>query len=482
MVLREAPGSSLRWIAVVGLVAGASCGPIRIDDPIAELGAARANPRRQMAAMEVLDRGPSEPAYLQQLHQMVWRPGYALRVREEALERLERHDLEGLKRTIRQRLPRLASWPWLRRLCEIVADRGWVELTPALVSSWARATAVVRQETERPEYQALARLHGEARVADVVFEVFLESRKVHQQGLRTRCWELLHRIGQRDRLVDLLGDAPVAPGDAMLGDLQAGAVDFGIVPYRREEILWLRRLREPQWAGFWSQAKLAVMALGPSRRGGLQMRDLPIVVSAWRHDPELMSLTCDELYQRVATFLRGQRHHAHRSSYDTSRGASRLRESRDRLTWGDLAAMAIAVRALAVPEVIDHLFDYAERDRLDESTEYGGVLRLDGQGRFEIVEFPPRIREHDHKFIASQDMFDAGYASLFHFHFHVQHFRNNRYAGPGLGDVTYAEATRANCLVLTYVGRRTLNVDFYRHDSVVVDLGEIKRRSDEVTE
>ena len=448
---------------------------------MAELSAARANPRRQMAAMEVLDRAPSEPAYLQQLHQVIWRSGYALRVREEALERLERHDLEGLKRTIRQRLPRLATWPWLRRLCEIIADRGWVELTPALVSSWARATAVVRQETERPEYQALARLHGEARVADVVFEVFLESRKVHQQGLRTRCWELLHRIGQRDRLVDLLGDAPVAPGDAMLGDLRAGAVDFGIVPYRREEILWLRRLREPQWAGFWSQAKLAVMALGPSRRGGLQMRDLPIVVSAWRHDPELMSLTCDELYQRVATYLRGQRHHAHRSSYDTSRGASRLRESRDRLTWGDLAAMAIAVRALAVPEVIDHLFDYAERDRLDESTEYGGVLRLDGQGRFEIVEFPPRIREHDHKFIASQDMFDAGYTSLFHFHFHVQQTRNNRYAGPALGDMTYAEATRANCLVLTYVGRRTLNVDFYRHGSVVVDLGEIERRSDGVT-
>ncbi len=442
----------------------------------------RGNPRRHVAALEMLDSAPPEAAYLKQLQQVIWRSGYSPQVREAALARLEEHDLEGLKRTIRQRLPQLGAWAWLTRLCELIAERGWVELTPALVSSWARPTVFVRHETQRPEYQALARLHGDARVTQVIFEVFLESRKVHQQGLRTRCWELLHRLGHRERIVAMLSDLPVDPQDAMLADLRAGAVDFGIVPYRREEILWLRKLREPQRAGFWSEAKLAVAGLGPSRRAGLEVRDLPVVVSAWRHEPQLLSLTNDEIYQRVATYLRGQRHHAHRSSYDTSpRGGSQLGEWRDRLTWGDLAAMAIAIRALGVPEVVDHLFDYAERDRLDESTEYGGVIRLDEQGRFEIVEFPPRLRQHDHKFIASQDLFDAGYAALFHFHFHVQHFRNNRYAGPGLGDVTYAEVTRANCLVLTYVNRRTLNVDFYRHGSVVVDLGEIERRSDGVT-
>ena len=99
---------------------------------------------------------------------------------------------------------------------------------------------------------------------------------------------------------------------------------------------------------------------------------------------------------------------------------------------------------------------------------------LDRKGRFEILEFPPRIRHHDQKFLASQAMLDAGYTALFHFHYHVQRFRNDDYAGPGFGDVNYADNTRANCLVLTSVRRGALNVDFYRHGRVLVDLGVIE--------
>ena len=101
---------------------------------------------------------------------------------------------------------------------------------------------------------------------------------------------------------------------------------------------------------------------------------------------------------------------------------------------------------------------------------------LDRKGRFQVLEFPPRVRHHDQKFIPPQAMFDAGYSALFHFHFHVQRFRNSEYAGPGLGDIEYANNTRANCLVMTYVGEGRLNVDFYRHGSVVVDLGVVERR------
>jgi len=70
-------------------------------------------------------------------------------------------------------------------------------------------------------------------------------------------------------------------------------------------------------------------------------------------------------------------------------------------------------------------------------------------------------------------MFDAAYTSLFHFHFHAQKHRNGDHAGPGLGDKNYADNTRANCLVLTFVNSKTMNVDYYRHGHVVVDLGTI---------
>ncbi len=476
MLTRSTAGVVFAWFAL----AVTGCAAPKITDPLAELTRADGHERRQLAAIAMLDAQPRDPAYIEQLHALVWKPAYYTNeVREAAVERLAQVDLEGLKRTIRQRLPNMnaAMWRWLTRLSAIIAERGWTDLSPALVSSWARPTALVASENDRPEYQALARLHGPDHVVDVIFDLFVESNAVAQQGFRTRCWELMLRLGQRGRLVDLIRSAEFPPDDAMLLDLHAGASELGIIPANREEILWLRSLRAPERTEFWSDAVQAINALNAARRSELELRDLAIIVAAYRHEPELLERSRSELYARLESHLRDQRHHVPRTNYDNIRsGRERLHEFADVLTWGDLAAMLLAIRAVQSPGMVEHLFDFAERDRLDESTEYGGVLRLDSIGQFELVEFPPRIRHHDHKFLAPQEMFDAAYTSLFHFHYHVQRIRNTEFTGPGLGDINYADNTRANCLVFTSVGRDTLNMDFYRHGRVVVDLGEVKRR------
>ena len=185
------------------------------------------------------------------------------------------------------------------------------------------------------------------------------------------------------------------------------------------------------------------------------------------------------MYERVDEHLDGIRRYTRAGSdtYSTA-GRDRLRTWKDELTWGDLAAITMAIEAMAVPQVVSHLFDFADRDMADISTEYGGLIDLDDRGRFNVLEFIPRMRQHDEKFIASQAMFDASYTALFHFHYHAQKRRNEKHAGPGMGDRQYADAVRANCLVLTFVNANRLNVDFYRHGSVLVDLGTIERPSD----
>jgi hypothetical protein len=50
------------------------------------------------------------------------------------------------------------------------------------------------------------------------------------------------------------------------------------------------------------------------------------------------------------------------------------------------------------------------------------------------------------------------------------------YAGPELGDMNYADNTRANCLVFTFVNEGVMNVDYYRHGRVVIDLGVISNK------
>ena len=189
-------------------------------------------------------------------------------------------------------------------------------------------------------------------------------------------------------------------------------------------------------------------------------------------------MTTDELYQRVDAQVRDAPHYVQESNFEGYANGShqRLYEYKGKLTWGDLAAMLIVLRATNVPEVVNHLFNYAMRDKADTSTEYGGVIALDAKDRFEIREFTPAMRGRDQEYISSQPMLDNAYTSICHFHMHVQQFRNDRYAGPGFGDVNYADNTCANCVVFTFINEDTLNVDYYRHDRVVVDLGVIKKR------
>jgi hypothetical protein len=423
--------------------------------------------------MRLLDgQSPADDQYVKVLHRMIWVGGYSVDLREAAVDRLAELDEQGLMRTIRQQLPLLPDGPWADRLCSIIAEREWIDLSPALVSRLS--FRLPRPDASRADHQALVRLHGEENLPKVVFAVMLEASASWQQGLRSRAWDLLERLGERNRLVELVSGAEVAPDDAMLIDLRAAAADLGIVPHNREEILWARQLRKPERSQFWSQAKVVTASIPEEHRGQLELRDLSVMVSASLHDPPLLNAPVHELIDRLALLLAGERHHMGRGLNSVDQ---HLSDHAHLLTWGDAAAMLLARRALGVSEVVDHLFDFAARDRADTSTEYGGVIDLDRHGRFHVIEFPPRFRTGDQRFNASQEMFDAGYTALFHFHFHVQEPRNDAYAGPGHGDGEYALNTRANCLVLTSVGEHVMNVDYYRHGGVVVDLGEIRRPS-----
>jgi hypothetical protein len=465
-------------VILTGLAAGCTS-PIAVDDPQAArevLASPGGSGRKHLGAMQTLDAQPDKEEYFKQLLAIMYRPGYTIEVREAALTRLAAYDLDALKRTIRQRLPRMGARGWHDRLCILIAERGWVDLTPALVSSWAQRVGFV-DDLDRMEYTALVRLYGPDHVIDAVFEILVESSKPYQLGLRSRCWELLHRLGERERLEALLAQPPPDTTDLMMVDLHRASVELGVVPRTREEILWIRMLMQGEHAEFWSQAVAAVHDLPDTRRREMELRDLPILVAAAIHDPWLLNADKAEMYDRVAARISSSRVHVDPRRFEGFPGIypQRLFEHRKKLTWGDLAAMYLAVQAADVSEVAAHLFDYALRDHEDTSCEYGGVIVLDEEGRFEILEFPPRYRRRDNEFIASQAMMNASYTAVFHFHLHVQRYRNERYATPGMGDLNYADSTRANCLVFTFVGADTLNMDFYRHGRVIVDLGEIHR-------
>ena len=466
------------WCLLVPIALLAGC-ETTVQDPMTALADKSAHDRTHLKSIQMMrERNlDDDPIYLDLLAGIVWRPGYGLAVRREALNELWAHDREQTILLLRRQLPRMTNWPWLTECCAWIADRDITELDPALISSWGRPRALTPDETDRPEFIALVRMHGRDAVVDKIFELFVASNKRSQRGLRQRCWDLLHRLGERGRLIALATESEPDTDDIMMLDLNAAARDFGMVPYNREEIIWLQKLRQPENEDFWEEAMVAMERVPAERRSELEMRDLAIVVAATRHRQDLLDAPVTRLYSHVDGMLRGRKHY---SEYNPGiPGADpmmeRLRTHRERLTWSDLAAIELALQALQHAPVRTHLFAYADEDHEDESTEFGGVIALDRKGRFEVLEFKPRIREHDLKFNASQAMFDAGYTSLFHFHFHAQRYGNRDHAGPGLGDMNYADNTRANCLVFTFVDEDRMNVDYYRHGRVIVDLGTIRR-------
>jgi hypothetical protein len=463
------------WALAAAVAAGGCTSPLPVKDPMATLKNPAEGPRRLLGAMDALDGQPDEQkAYVEVLLGITWQAGYVQDTRREALARLEKIAPDQLQVTLRRKIPNMGARSWQEELFTIIADRGWTDLAPAVVSAWARPIAWV-DDLDRAEYRCLLRMYGdESAVLDQVFNLLVTS---DSPGLRTRCWNLLYRLGHRDRLVALLTADTTDTQDVMLLDLRAAARDLDVVPRNQEEILWIHRLREPERAAFWAQAKAVVQSLPEDRRRDLELRDLPIVVAAAIHDPSLLHAGTEEIYGQVEAYVANQHLHVDPGRFEGFPGtyAQRLQQHRDELVWGDVAAMLLAIRAMQVPEVVAHVFDYADRDRLEKSCEYGGVISLDDQGRFDVLEFPPKFRRSDTEFIASQAMFDAGYTGVFHFHLHAQRYDNGRYSCPGTEDLFYADKTRANCLVFTFIDHDTINVDYYRYDRVIVDLGEIKR-------
>jgi len=463
-------------LAAVLLLAG--CGGRSVTDPVRVLADTGETPARHEAAMRMLE-ATSDPATTERmLKQVLVADGYALASREAAFDALARQDAEGLEAFLQINLPRITAPLWRERLCELVAERSWIDLTPALIRAWARPMpGWIGEPEERPERMALVGMYGEDRLPTVLMRVMLDADPIVAANLRARCWELLIAEGRRDVVVDLLEHAEVAENDGLFRDLREIASRTGIVPENREEIIWARALCTPENADFLDAATEAAARLSPDRRASLELRDLGVLVGAARLDPSLLELDESQLAAGLMSEIDPDGRRVHTADFTgfSGRHTERFREVRDELDWGDLLALRVAVEAISLEPIRAHLFDHAERDLLDRTTEHGGVIAIDDRGRFEVLEFEPRTRAGDIRFEASQELFEAAYGGVFHFHHHAQKYDNRDYAGPHLGDFQYAESTRANCLVFTFIDSSTLNADYYRHGGVVVDLGQINR-------
>jgi len=416
------------------------------------------------------------------LKRAAWGRANRAPVRTAAIDELLTDERDDTLRMLSLMLPTENDWGVIRHVCDMAVSTDAVELIPALVRSWSRPVQRPA-DAERPERAALLALRPEQPVERTVFTVFATPHDPEDQfGERTRrdAWALLCRIDPDGASTSqYVAQAPDAADDPLMADLQRAARDLGAVPLTTEQLQWVEHLREPEHARFWSDAAAVIGALGEHQREGLELRHAAGVLWASQHRPEWLDTTREELLSVMNDHLSGRRFVARTAGYPDRMAAPRetIDQWRDELVWGDALLLCLAHEAVRHEPVVRELFEQADHDRRDTSTEHGGVLDAANNDGFVTLSYPPRPAQRigDNRFIASPELLKAGAAALFHYHFHAQSVSNAEYAGPGAGDLEYAQRFGRSCIVLTFLSADTLGVDYYQPDGARIDLGAIRR-------
>ncbi len=450
-------------------------GPESVEDPAAVLSVTGRGRERYFDAIDAARMRGVDDATKSALRRMIAADGYPIDARERAFDLLFETDRAAVVAALENSLPRMGDVTWRRRVCELVGARGMTELVPTLIRAWANPVPGLAGDEVRPERAALGVLVGEQQVGPTLLRTMREANPMTQANLRARCWELLMKSGDAATLRALLADPDSIRDDAMLVDLSRVAVSLGVLPTTREEILWARALCEPSRDAAFAEAAAALAALPAARREALELRAVPVVVAAARRRPSLLEASESDLFTEVEARTKGRKKVAPDFTGYGDGFSETLHQVRGKLVWSDLLAMCLALDLLDEPALLLHLFEVADRDREDRSTEYGGVVALGAGSSGEFLEFAPRAKTGDLRYESPQALFDALYTGLFHVHFHAQNYENTRYAGPHLGDFAFADSSRANGLVFTFLSADILGVDYYRHGRLVVDLGGVRR-------
>ncbi|NRA58919.1 MAG: hypothetical protein HRU13_12465 [Phycisphaerales bacterium] len=470
----------------------ASRGSTLSGDPLTDLGNPELRVPERVAAMRAAWEDPNadRQKVREPLKDLVWSDQAPAELRIAATDLLMSDDswsgLRDSQSFIRARVPTENDYEVIHRMGRQAVARSWQDLTPAFIRSFAIQDVNIPDE-QRVERVVLEALNPDQSLELIATRVFLNPEQGSLGSIdldaraREAAWDLLARLdpsGEARRSVLRRGDLPTdEQGARILSVIRRGLAELGVVARNGEELRWLIALADgdPTW---WSQTRQAVAMLSDEQAAGLKLRNLEAVRWASVYRQTWMRDTPSQLEGRLRSRVADRETTPRRAERSELRDIpSTLDEASAELTWGDVLGMLAVDVALHDPEVMARVFEQVEMDREDDTTEYGGLLFVDGSGRFVAQLYPPRPqhRQGDDRFVASSDMLEQSVRALAMYHFHVMRERNSRFAGPSVEDYEQARAQGRLGVVITSINEDELNIDAYVDTPASVDLGVLPR-------
>jgi len=286
-------------------------------------------------------------------------------------------------------------------------------------------------------------------------------------------------------------------GDVFLAPLRFWAEEFDYVPETQSEILmcqlqWLQLTTEQK-----EELEQRARLLQERERYTFEIADSYILLEA---EKRLVARSGDRLRSAIGQRLYSAAHTKRPASY---RGAAddyredfvgQVRE----LSYTDLLRIHVLLESLGSEPFIEQLQRYLQEDMRAEATEVGGLSFLQA-GRVAFKAYPPVERRGDNQYHESAEMIADGVYCLARWHCHADthqertdqgavqerrsgvpgaggvfssgRWRGAALAGPGVDDMGYVQYFRCPLLVVTYIDRETLNLDYVSGGGIVVDLG-----------
>lgn len=447
------------------------CGPNPVADPLAVMLDRERDPVQRLTAAkqigELSELSDPRPV-VKAMHRVLWSDAQPTALRLWSMDQLIAYNSNAFWVIAKRRIREVDLWEVLGPMIDRAVQAGDAGFTPALVRSYAR-TSQVYPDDARPEAPAIVALNPGLTLGQAVWRALDDEDTNITTAARVDAWTLYHRLMGAERARQALDDS-VSEHPLVL-DLKSTAW-LDVLPSNRETVLWLMQLRGDSGGDYLEKAKHLVHRLSESQRKGLELRHLPVLLAA---DDSVLLQGRSALRARVARRLSGAKVTARIEPGIAMRLPSEsLNDHVEALSFSDLATIDLLMDAMADRALVATLFEQADRDLADPTTEHGGVLAVE-DGTFMALPFMSSFRSHDRKFYSSEALVQRMYTGLAHYHFHAQSYDNAAYAGPGAGDLGFVDRLRPNAVVLTFLDRDTLGVDYYQPGGVVIDLGTIRR-------
>jgi hypothetical protein len=502
----------------LALLAIPSCGgsgpePAESADALTLAKDQKRTPEARAAAVERVwaERQPGErgrDAARESLKSIAWQVGAGAPTRTKAIETLLADPDDAGQQDTRRMLALMLPLEPDGAVTAFIAERAaaWPEFAGPLCRAWAKRPidAIAERAGLYPERAALAALaQGEGQTLQAYLVKAFATAAPTDAGPRRReeidkgrraAWEVLSRIDpDGTERSPLIANLAAPESDTMLAALRACASGLRAVPLTGAQLAWAERLRDfadpnhgPANRAWWTSATAAVARLSPAQSQGLALRHAEAVRTAAEASPAYLSMDRETLVAELRQRLRPRSQYGRYSSDagQSDFGTGRLDEVEARLSWGDALAALVVDDALRTPGMAEAFDAQAERDRVNTTTEYGGLIALSrpraptatSPRRFVATLYIPRPNQQrdDRAFVASEEMIFDGRHALAHYHFHAQQIGNRDYAGPSPGDLLYAREQGVTCVVLTSIRPGLFNADYYLPTGVVIDLGDVR--------